>query len=128
MTVTRIDSRAFDLKKKKLLEDIGYLVEGEAIIHCPVETGNMRSKITHEVIDENSVKIGTVGVPYAFFVENGTDVMIKAHGEHDPKNPVTKWDALEKRGGSGQTMPFIRSAAFTSEPKIKQMISRAFKK
>jgi len=128
MAIERINSKNLERKKLKLLNDIGYLVEGEAILRCPVVTGNMRSKITHSLEGNDTIRIGTVGVPYASFVENGTNIMIAAHGPHDPENPVRDWEALRKRGGSGQTMPFIRSSVFVCEPKIKELISRAFQK
>lgn len=54
------------------LELIGEFVEGEAKNRCPVDTGNLRNSITHEVDEsEISVKIGT-NVEYAPYVELGT--------------------------------------------------------
>lgn len=123
----KIDSRNFEKKKLRLLEDIGYIVENEAIQRCPVVTGNMRSRITHKVEGNNSVMIGTIGVPYATFVEYGTAIMEKAHGKHDAENPVTDWEALRKRQGYGQTMPFISTAVFVSKPKIDEAIKKVFK-
>ena len=54
------------------LEKIGLLAEGYAIKKCPVDTGNLRGSITHEVdADDNAVYIGT-NVEYAPYVELGT--------------------------------------------------------
>ena len=54
------------------LEKIGLLAEGYAQMKCPVDTGNLRSSITHEVdAGEKAVYIGT-NVEYAPYVELGT--------------------------------------------------------
>ena len=54
------------------LEEIGLLAEGYAAGRCPVDTGNLRGSITHEVdAGENAVYIGT-NVEYAPYVELGT--------------------------------------------------------
>lgn len=54
------------------LEKIGLLAEGYAQMKCPVDTGNLRGSITHEVdTGEKAVYIGT-NVEYAPYVELGT--------------------------------------------------------
>lgn len=54
------------------LEKIGLLAEGYAARKCPVDTGNLRGSITHEVdAGDNAVYIGT-NVEYAPHVELGT--------------------------------------------------------
>lgn len=54
------------------LEKIGLLAEGYAQMKCPVDTGNLRASITHEVdTAEKAVYIGT-NVEYAPYVELGT--------------------------------------------------------
>ena len=54
------------------LEKIGLLAEGYAQKKCPVDTGNLRGSITHEVdAGDNAVYIGT-NVEYAPYVELGT--------------------------------------------------------
>lgn len=54
------------------LEKIGLLAEGYAQMKCPVDTGNLRASITHEVdSSEKAVYIGT-NVEYAPYVELGT--------------------------------------------------------
>lgn len=75
----------------------------------PVLTGHLRRNIFADVKD-NTMIIFTVGVDYAQYVEYGTPRMIAAHGEHDPEHPVTSWEALRKRGGINQQMPFMRPA------------------
>lgn len=123
--IDSIDETAFEKKKADLLDKIGVLVEGKAILRAPVRTGNLRAKITH-VVEGDSVRIGTVGVPYAFFVEHGTVVMVAAHGPHNPLVPVTNWEALRKRGGFGQTMPFLIPAVFEAEPEILKLFAEVF--
>lgn len=54
------------------LEEIGLLAENYAAKRCPVDTGNLRGSITHEVdAGDNAVYIGT-NVEYAPYVELGT--------------------------------------------------------
>ena len=54
------------------LEEIGLLAENYAAKKCPVDTGNLRGSITHEVDTAgNAVYIGT-NVEYAPYVEFGT--------------------------------------------------------
>jgi len=125
--IDRIDTELFDRKKGKILEDIGYLIEGKAIRHCPVVTGRLRASITHQVTGENEVMIGTQGCDYASWVEFGTQLMVAAHGEHDPLAPVTSWEAQRKRGAIGQTMPFIRNSVFEAEPEILALFKKEFK-
>lgn len=69
---TKIFGDAFDLAIVVALEKIGLLAEGYAQKKCPVDTGNLRGSITHEVdTAEKSVAIGT-NVEYAPYVELGT--------------------------------------------------------
>ena len=125
--IEKIDTTVFDRKKERILDSIGYLVEGKAIRHCPVVTGRLRASITHKVTGKNEVMIGTIGTPYASFVEYGTNVMINAHGPHEPLAPVTSWEAQRKRGATGQTMPFIRNSVFEAEPEILALFKKEFK-
>lgn len=54
------------------LEEIGLLAENYAAKKCPVDTGNLRASITHEVdAGDNAVYVGT-NVEYAPYVELGT--------------------------------------------------------
>lgn len=59
-------------KEAKALEAIGLKAEGYAKALCPVDTGNLRNSITHQVsLSEDGVYIGT-NVEYAPYVELGT--------------------------------------------------------
>ena len=54
------------------LEEIGLLAENYAAKKCPVDTGNLRASITHEVdAGDNAVYVGT-NIEYAPYVELGT--------------------------------------------------------
>jgi len=123
--MNKVDATELHKKINLALNDMGLLVEGRAKIRCPVKSGRLRNSITYAV-DGNKVEIGTIGVDYASFVEYGTKSMVNAHGEHDPLNPVTDWEALRERGGSRQTMPFLRTAAFESENDFKKILRKYF--
>lgn len=57
---------------ERALTRIGLAAEGYAKKECPVDTGNLRNSITHEVVQsEKAVYIGT-NVEYAAYVELGT--------------------------------------------------------
>ena len=57
---------------ERALTRIGLEAEGYAKKECPVDTGNLRNSITHEVVQsEKAVYIGT-NVEYAAYVELGT--------------------------------------------------------
>ena len=75
---------------------------------CPVDSGRLRSTIKFR-LEPGRLVLGAY-TNYASCVEFGTPRMIAAHGEHDPKNPVKDWEALRKRQGRGQMMPFVRPA------------------
>lgn len=54
----------------KALEAVGMQAENYAKGLCPVDTGNLRNSITHEVENETTVAIGS-NVEYAAYVEMG---------------------------------------------------------
>ena len=63
---------AIDQALAKALEEVGLVAEGYAKKACPVDTGRLRSSITHQVRpSEKSVYIGT-NVEYAPYVELST--------------------------------------------------------
>ena len=53
------------------LEEIGIVAEGAAKRLCPVDTGRLRNSITHALMGDDSVAIGT-NVEYAIYVHEGT--------------------------------------------------------
>ena len=116
---------------KKIITDGAVNIEADAKINCPVDTGRLRSSITHNIrLDLVGGWTGRVGtnVEYAPYVEFGTPRMIAAHGVHDPASPVSSWAALSARGGSGQYMPFLRSSLRKNKKHIDQLIKEALEK
>ena len=71
------------LKKAMLgLTSIGEEAEGFAKDECPVDTGNLRSKISNKVVDsEKALYVGTnvEYAPYVEFGENKSHKVGKAH-------------------------------------------------
>jgi len=65
--------QAAEQGKRKALLSAAILVEGEATVRTPVDTGNLRSSLTHSV-DNDSARVGT-NVEYAPYVEYGTENM-----------------------------------------------------
>lgn len=53
------------------LEEMGLVAEGAAKRICPVDTGRLRNSITHALMGDDSVAIGT-NVEYAPYVHEGT--------------------------------------------------------
>ena len=66
--------RAKDEAVRRALEMIGIKVERYAAQLCPVDTGNLRNSITHQVDGEGATATVTVGAgaDYAPYVELGT--------------------------------------------------------
>lgn len=56
---------------KKALEECGLAAERYAKEKCPVDTGNLRNSITHQMDGDNKVLIGS-NTSYAAYVELGT--------------------------------------------------------
>ena len=50
------------------------MVERDAKIFCPVDTGTLKRSITHEFISDTEAQVGT-NMEYAPFVELGTNKM-----------------------------------------------------
>lgn len=76
MVENHIDEVLAELKqaKKQALEAVGLQAEGYAQMYAPVDTGRLQGSISHKVIDDNSVAIGT-NVEYAPYQELGTSKM-----------------------------------------------------
>lgn len=122
MSVKFTDNSAHFLRelgpaKKRTLEIIGIKAEGYAKKLCPVGTeestgvkgyrgGTLRDSITHRVIGEDVLEIGS-NVEYAPYVELGT-------GPHFV--PPPEWERFEAEKGKGvgkayvKPRPFIRPA------------------
>ena len=111
-----------------VLNDIATMNLALAKNYCPVKTGALNKSINY-VIDEDEMAI-IVGsdVPYAENVEYGTAQMERAHGKHDPKNPVLNWKAKEKTGrNQGASLPFLRPAVFETQHNMEYFIPKKVK-
>ena len=60
--------------KRGGLEAASLIVEADATLRAPVDTGNLRSSITHKVVSDEEARVGT-NVEYAPWVEGGTSKM-----------------------------------------------------
>lgn len=79
---------------ERALTRIGLAAEGYAKKKCPVDTGNLRNSITHEVVQsEKAVYIGT-NVEYAAYVELGT---VRTKAKPYLKPAVTEHSTVYKR-------------------------------
>ncbi len=117
---------------QKAARDIADRALEEIDEHVPVEHGDLKRAITpgevHEVAGSYEIDISVVGTKEQekfVYVEYGTARMMMAHGPHDPYAPVTSWDALRRRGGIGQTMPFARPAVMKVDSEKEKIAARA---
>ena len=92
----------------RALEKCGLTAEGYAKLLCPVDTGNLRNSITHQVDEgEPAVYIGS-NSEYASFVELGT-------GKYYPGGRPTPWTYQDAKGNwhltHGQrAQPYLKPA------------------
>jgi hypothetical protein len=84
--------RALEEKKKAALTGIGIQAEGYAKRSTPVDTGRLRSSITHAVRGDD-VYIGTNVQPYAVYVELGTGIYAS-----DGKGRQSPWGYYDRNG------------------------------
>ena len=98
------------------LEAVGQLVENESKLRCPVDDGQLRTSITHQV-EDTAVYIGT-NVEYAPYVHNGTGIYAK-----DGNGRKTPWSFEMANGDwittSGQEpRPFLQDAVDQNMDKL----------
>lgn len=97
-------------KLERALEECGLDAEGYAMLECPVDTGNLRNSVTHQVNvsgTEAEMIVGT-NVHYAPYVELGT-------GKYYPGGRQTPWSWQDADGNWHRTAgmparPFIKPA------------------
>lgn len=109
----------------RALERVGLQAESFAKANCPVDTGNLRNSITHEVSafsfkGAKEVFIGTA-VQYAPYVEFGTGVHAETGGRNTP------WVYQGSDGKFYMTRgmkarPFLRPAVRDHIPEYKAII------
>ena len=99
--------RACRAQIKKALEECGLTAERYAKEKCPVDTGNLRTSITHQMDGDNKVLIGS-NVEYAPYVELGT-------GKYADGGRKTSWVYEDSKGNwhmtNGQkAQPYLKPA------------------
>ncbi len=92
--------RAVEEATASALTAAALAVEGAAVLLCPVDTGNLRASINHQVTTDEA-RIGT-NTEYAPYLEYGTENMKK--------------------------QPYLRPALDNNKGQIKQLMSDQYRK
>lgn len=116
--------QAKDEAVAKALEIIGQAAERYAKELCPVDTGNLRNSISHEV-DDTTVYVGT-NTEYAPYVEFGTGIYAEGGGRPTP------WRYQDDKGEwhttSGmQPQPFLGPSIDNHIQEYKQFLENELK-
>lgn len=104
----------------RALEKCGLTAEGYAKLLCPVDTGNLRNSITHQVQpSESAVYIGT-NSEYAIYVELGT-------GKYYPGGRQTPWVYQDAKGNwhltyGQRAQPYLKPAVADNVSTYKGII------
>lgn len=103
----------------QFLRKAGAMVERDAKRNCPVDTGNLRSSITHEVVGDVCA-IGT-NVEYAPYVHQGTGIYAT-----DGTGRTTPWSYQDEDGNWHTTIgmpprPFLTSALDSNREEITRL-------
>ncbi len=104
---------------KQGLEAVGQLVENEAKENCPVDDGQLRASITHEISEDiSSVAIGS-NLEYAPYVHQGTGLFAV---EGDGRKQVP-WRYQDAKGQWYSTKgqkpnPFLQKAVDENRDKL----------
>lgn len=109
----------------RALEECGLVAEGYAKQLCPVDTGNLRNSITHQVVSgEDAVYIGTDN-EYAAYVELGTGIHYPG-GRQDPwvyQDAKGQWHMT--RGQRAQ--PYLKPAVADHAATYREIIESELK-
>lgn len=112
--------KEFDAAVLRALEKCGLTAEGYAKTLCPVDTGNLRNSITHQVESgEPAVYIGS-NSEYAAYVELGT-------GKYYPGGRQDPWVYQDAKGNwhitNGQrAKPYLKPAVADHAGQYKSII------
>ena len=117
--------QAFEDAIARALEKCGLVAEGYAKKLCPVDTGNLRNSITHQVDEgDNAVYIGS-NTSYAPYVELATGIYAEG-GRPTPwvyQDDEGKWHWT--RGNPAQ--PFLAPAVKDHQKTYKNIIENELK-
>ena len=105
------------------------LVEKDAKINAPKDTGALRRSISSKVEVEGKEVVGTVFTPleYARYIEYGTGLFAESGGRKD-----VPWHYQDDKGEWHSTngihpCPFMRSALLDNRNRIKNILMRGIK-
>ena len=126
LNLDRLLSKFDNLQDIDLTEPLNkacLLVENDAKRKCPVDTGQLRASITHEVEGQTGI-VGT-NVEYAPYVEYGTGIYARdGNGRQTPwsyQRADGKW--ITTKGQKPQA--FLEPALLENENKIKRLFKEA---
>ena len=107
------------------LEKCGLTAEGYAKKLCPVDTGNLRNSITHQVDPSESAAYVGTNVEYAAYVELGT-------GKYYPGGRPTPWTYQDAKGewhwtAGSRAQPYIKPAVADHGQTYRNIIEDAMK-
>lgn len=111
---------------KQILTTAALMVEADAKLNCPVDTGQLRQSITHNVGD-NFAEIGT-NYSYAPYVEYGTGLFAA-----DGNGRATPWSYQDSKGQWHTTVgqkpqPFLQPALDNNKQAILDLVKDAIRK
>ena len=117
--------RAMKEAELRAMERCGEQAEGYAKDLCPVDTGNLRTNITHQVDEaEPAVYVGT-NVEYGVYVEMGT-------GTYTAGGRPTPWVYQDASGhwhrtSGSKAQPYIKPAVADHAQTYRNIIEEEFK-
>lgn len=107
------------------LEKCGLTAEGYAKKLCPVDTGNLRNSITHQVDSSESAAYVGTNVEYAAYVELGA-------GKYYPGGRPTPWTYQDAKGewhwtAGSRAQPYIKPSVAAHANAYRKIIEDAMK-
>lgn len=120
---SKLFGEAFEAACKRALERCGMQAEGYAKDLTPVDTGNLRTNITHKVVG-NEVYIGTNN-EYAVYVELGTGKYAEG-GRPDPwvyKDEEGRWHHTHGQ----RAQPYLKPAVADHKQTYRNIIKDELK-
>lgn len=107
------------------LEECGLIAEGYAKENCPVDTGNLRNSITHQVNAEEGEMIIGSAVEYAPYIELGTGIYATEGGGRQ-----TPWAWQDSKGDwhmthGNRAQPFLKPAIADHMEEYNKIINAA---
>lgn len=105
----------------------GETVRAEAVLHCPVDTGRLRSSLAVEQVDPVTVLVGT-NLEYGIYVEFGTGSLGDDAVAHTTKKGWVYFDP--KRAGFFYTkghaaQPFLVPALLAKKEEVTEAVRKA---